>query len=449
MSGKAISKIASITVSLLLLLNSISGCTDRNIVQTTNSNSTNTSKNVIIRFMSNLPDRVAGQGKIEQFLADKYMIEHPEVKIEFETFQDVAFHQKFKIYIASNNIPDIYMTWISELSYLEKISAELNLQDFEGYGFTPGALETRMRNGKLYGIPLTNDMYLLYYNKALFDKFNIKVPKTYAELLQVTREFRAKGIIPCATNGKEKWIFSGMLTDLYYRINPDPMKHLANWDNASYEKDSAELKAAQYFKRLMDESFFQDNFSSTDYGTAKDLFTQGKAAMYYMGTWELGMATDPNLPESFKQNLAAMSFPAIGEEGHKVEVLANWYGGGYSVSKDSKVKEEAVDFLKFFFMPENWAQQVWDNGVCVAPQTLILAGSENELMKSVHNILSNTKKFHGEAPRQKSAGTFGSEIKDEVFQQLAVGILTPEQFVKTMDEGLRKGFEEEARNNNK
>lgn len=440
MSKKIEIKNISIVLSLILLC----GCSSFNNTKEVNVNIDNSSRQITIRFMSNLPDRTSGQGKIEQLLADQYTNQHPNVKIEFETLQDVAFQERFKAYIASNNIPDIYMTWVSELDFLDKISAELNLQDFVGDGFTPGALETRMRNGKLYGIPTSNDMYLLYYNKQLFNDNDIRIPETYQELLEAIKKFRDKGIIPCATNGKEKWEFSGLVTDLYYRINPDPLAHISNWNNAAYEKDSAELEAAEYFKKLMNAGFFQDDFANTDYGTAKDLFTQGKAAMYYMGTWELGMATDVNLPDSFKKNLAAISMPPIIQDNENNTVLANWYGGGYSVYKDSKVKNEAIDFLKYYFKPQNWAQLVWDNGICVAPQHLRLSGKENELMKSVYNILVDSVKFQGQFPSTKSAGTFGSETKDDVFQQLALGILSPKQYVQVMDEGLKKGFKEEA-----
>jgi raffinose/stachyose/melibiose transport system substrate-binding protein len=441
MSGKVRFKIVWIMTAIVALINLSACATSNKNYKMPNKNMA--PKNVTIKFMSNLPDRTAGQGKIQQLLADKYMKEHPEVKIEFETLQDVAFRQKFKIYIASNNIPDIYMNWISELDFLEKISQEINVEDFSNYGFTPGALETRMRNGKLYGIPTNNDMYVLYYNRSIFEKYDVNIPNSFEELLQVTKEFRKKGIIPCAVNGKEKWVFSGMVTDLYYKLNPDVMQHKSNWDNAYYENDLYELKAAEYYKKLMDAKFFQDNFSSADYATAKDLFTQGKSAMYYMGNWELGMATDPNLTESFKKNLAAMNFPNIHEDNKEVKVLANWYGGGYSISKNSKVKDEAIEFLKYFFLPENWAQQVWDNGVCIAPQHLRLNGNENELMKSVYDILAKTEKFQGEFPVSRSAGTFSTETKDNIFEQLSLGILTPKQYTKAMDEGLSKGFKEE------
>ena len=47
----------------------------------------------------------------------------------------------------------------------------------------------------------------------------------------------------------------------------------------------------------------------SDYGAARNLFGQGKAAMYLMGSWEMGLATDSNFSDEFKSNVDAFKFP--------------------------------------------------------------------------------------------------------------------------------------------
>lgn len=432
------------TTSILFLVIILNGC-GMVYVKSTSQEKTLKEKNIIkIRFMSNLTNRSTGQGKIEQLLADRYTKEHPNVKIIFETFQDDAFQQKFKAYVSLNDIPDIYMTWTgSQFDLPAKVSAELNPKDFKDYGFISGALETRMRNGKLYGIPKNNDMYFLYYNRDIFESNNIKIPNTFQELLTAAKKLRSKDIIPCATNGKDKWELSGIFTDIYYKVNPSPKMFHLNWDNASFEGDPFALKAARYYKQLIDANFFQDSYMTTDYGTAKNLFTSGKAAMYYMGSWELSMTSDEDLSDGFRKNLAVMQIPPIDGEKNDVSVLSNWYGGGYSVNKNSKVKKEAIEFLKYFFKPENWAQLSWDNGVCIAPQSFKLNANEMVLLKSVFSIFEKTDIYQGNYPTKRNGGSFGTGWWDTI-KELTMGVLTPEEFLKAMDKGLKQGFKEDA-----
>lgn len=396
---------------------------------------------ITIRVMSDLPDRTKGQGEIEDYLAQEYMKHKKNVKIEFETLEDVAYQQKFKAYMASDDLPDIFTTWHgSPDDYLSKIAMELNAKDFAEDGFITGVMESRMRNGKLYGIPRNNDFYLLYYNKSIFAQNNVKVPTTFNELIDAAKKFRNKGIIPCATNGKEKYELSGLYDEIYYKVNPDPLKHNEDWNTASYENDEYQLKAAAYYKRLMDSGFFQDGFPTTEYSAAKNIFTSGRAAMYYMGTWELSMGADSSLDDGFRMNLCAMNIPNIEGERNDIKVLDNWDGGGYSISVNSKVKKQAVDFMKYFFLPSNWARLVWKKGACIAPQHLRLYGNESELMKSVYNILITTDKFRGQYPVVNSAGSFSSGGADSVVQKFSLGLSTPMEFLRDMDSGLKNGF---------
>lgn len=394
-------------------------------------------KKVTIHFMSNLPDRESGQGKIEQLLADRYMEENPNVTIKFETLQDVAFQQKFKVYMSLDEVPDIFMTWTGpEFDLTQKVSEEINPDIIKGDGFNPGALETRKKDGKLYGIPKDNDMYLLYYNKSIFDKYKIKVPTTFKELLSACKQLRTHGIIPCSTNGKDKWELTGLYTDIYYRINPNPSKHTSNWDNAAFSKDPSALRTMNYYKQLMDCGFFQDEFAETDYGSAKDLFTSGKAAMYYMGTWELGMRSDTKLSENFRKNLEVMTFPLIEGESKDTSVFTKWYGGGYSIYKNSKVKKEALNFLKYFFRPSNWAQLVWDNGICISTQEFKLSGNESPLMKSVYEILIKTDKYKGNYPITKNADSFVLQSR-ELIKEFCMGLISPKEYLKELDYGIK------------
>ncbi len=94
---------------------------------------------------------------------------------------------------------------------------------------------------------------------------------------------------------------------------------------------------------------FQDDLLTSDYGASRNLFGQEKAAMYLMGSWEMGLPTDQNFPQSFRDNVGAFKVPGLKSgKGTAADQMA-WFGGNYMVSAKSKYKDLGVDYLKFYF----------------------------------------------------------------------------------------------------
>lgn len=394
-----------------------------------------------LRFFSNLPDRSSGQGKLEQMLLDNYMAVNPNVKIEVESLQDEPYKQKFKAYASSNDLPDIFMVW-GQPSFFAPImkegyAAELNKADYTKYGFFPGALDGFSMNGKLYGLPRNTDFMVLYYNKALFAKYKVKVPKTFEDLITAAKVFRSVGIAPCAINGKDKWTQALLFQDLIVK-NGAGQKVIYDVLNGKTkaEGNAALLKAAKDFKRLTDAKFFQDAFVSADYGAANNLFAQEKAAMYYMGSWEVGMKSNPSFSASFKKNVAVINFPAANSKAKATDLIA-WNGGGYAVSASSKQKAEAIKLLNYMMAPENWTKNAWQLGLAVPGQNYqkFMTGKENDLQKTLTSILSKATSLSGVGFNDSLTPNFKTD-SENISQELSAGLLTPEGFLKQLDKAI-------------
>lgn len=390
---------------------------------------------VTIRFMSNNPDRTSGIGLLEQTIIDNYMAENPNVTIEVEALQDQAYTAKFRAYQASNTLPDIFFVWgfpaqfmpIAEGGY----AAELNPADFADYNFFPGTFDAYTSDGKLYGLPESIDITVLYYNKKIFADNNIAVPTTYQGLIEASQALRAKGIAPCAQNGKEKWCLSIIYDDLALKRTGSQS---AMYDALNMKTDFATnpdfLQAAYDFKQLMDVGFFQDSFTSADYGSARNLFGQGKAAMYYMGSWEGSLASDPNFSDEFKANLGVMAFPSTeGGKGSSSDILG--WSSGLSVSANSPVKDAAIEFLKYWYLPENHTKLYWEMGLGLPAQKYdaFATGNETEIQKQLTQMLSGATSISICAWNDYLTPSFKTDVEG-ITQELAVGIKTPEQFVE-------------------
>ncbi len=403
-----------------------------------------TAKPVNLKFFSNMPDQTAGMGLAEKTLVDEYMKANPNVKIEIEALQDEPYKQKFKAYIASNELPDLFQAW-GFRAFFEPVmkggfAAELNKDDYKDYTFLPTSMDGFSYDGKLYGLPRNTDYYVMYYNKGLFDQAGVKVPTTFQELLDATKALRAKGIQPCSTNGKDKWAIISFYHNLYLlESGESQLIYDAVARKTKFADNPVFLKAAQDLKALMDVGFFQDSFVSADYGAARNLFTQEKAAMYYMGSWEIGMQSDTSFPESFRNNVSAFMVPVIEGGKGKDTDLFGMYGGGYAVSSASPSKDEAVKLLNFMLKPDNWSKIGWQSGGVISAQdiTPYATGKETQLQKTMLDILHSATSMSGQNFCEASAPSFKTASQD-LGQTLAAGIITPEKFIEELDKAADK-----------
>ncbi|WP_063847619.1 ABC transporter substrate-binding protein [Bacillus sp. FJAT-28004] len=392
---------------------------------------------VTLKFFTALADRSNGAGKIEQAIIDSYMAENPNVKIEVEALQDEPYKAKIKVYASTDAVPDIIQAW-GQTSFIKPLIdnnmlLELNEADFASSNFVPGAKDGFSQDGKLYGLPRGTDFLVIYYNKKIFDDNGLTVPTTTAELLEVSKQLRAKGINPLATNAMEGW-------SLPIWFEYAAQRHTGNFDKmdavlkgeAKFSGDADFLAAAQDIAALAENKALADGFLTADYGTSRNLFGQGQAAMFVMGNWEAGLATDENFPEEFRNNVGAISYPAS-DKGKSTDVAA-WYGGGYSVSKTSKHPEAAVAFLQYFFKPENWAKQVWQTGSGTPAQKFdqFLTGNETALQKQLVGIFSAMTSSSGTPVHDNGTDEFKTKVM-EAHQKLFGKQITPEQFLTEMD----------------
>lgn len=267
---------------------------------------------ITLKFFTALADRANGSGKVEQDIIDAYMKEHPNVKIEVEALQDEPYKSKIKVYASSNQMPDIIQAW-GQPSFLSPLLdndllLELNSADFEGDQFVSGSMDGFSKDGKLYGLPRSADYMVMFYNKKIFADNGIEVPKTTADLLAAVKTLRANKINPIAMNGMDAWTLPIWYEFVAQRQNGDFNK----MDEAVARKisfnDPSLVAAATEMQDFANAKGFADGWLTADYGAARNLFGQGQAAMFFMGAWESGLATDVNFSEEFRNNVGAFAF---------------------------------------------------------------------------------------------------------------------------------------------
>ena len=396
---------------------------------------------VTLKLFSNLPDRKNGQGLVEQTIIDEYMKENQNVKIEVEALDEEAYKTKFKAY-AMDGMPDVVSIW-GQPSFLDEVLdagvlAELAEADYTDYGFVSGSLEGFKKDGKLYGLPRNTDVMFFYYNQKMFEDNGWSVPQTYDELLALADKINGAGLTPVAMDGGDGWPMAIYLTDLMVKINGDSSKLVADAIANADFSNPVFAKASQILADSAKAGLFQTGYDSQDYGTAMNLFSNGQAAMFYMGSWEASMALNADIPEEIRNNIRVFTMPTVADGVGKNTDIAAWNGGGYGVSADSEVKAEAIKFLNYMYQPDKLSKYGWVNGVGMSAQdqTAYMTGNETELQLQILDIVNKATSVSGTPVNDCGPSTFKSTIESEI-QSVSNGSMSVEDFLSSIGKACK------------
>lgn len=408
----------------------------------TNSSAKKGDDKVTLKVFTNLPDRKNGQGLVEQQIIDEYMKENKNVTIKVEALDEEAYKTKFKAY-SMEGMPDVVSIW-GQPSFLDEVLdagvlAELNEDDYKDYGFISGSLDGFKKDGKLYGLPRNTDVAGFYYNEKMFKENGWTVPKTYDELLELAKKINDKGIIPLAMDGGDGWPMAVYLSDILYKLTgSDYSSTVSDAIKKGDFSDANIKKATEILKQTADAKMFQKGYDSQDYGTAQNLFTNGQAAMFYMGSWEASMALNEDIPKEIRENIRVFTMPIIDGGKGKATDIAAWNGGGYAVSSKSEHKEEAIKFLNYMYQPDKLSKYGWENGVGMSAQdqSAYMTGKETKLQMQFVDAVNNATSLSGTPINDCGPSTFKTSIESEI-QSVSNGSKSVDYFLKIIGDSCK------------
>jgi raffinose/stachyose/melibiose transport system substrate-binding protein len=392
-----------------------------------------------LKMGDNLSDRTGGWGAVVEQINAEFKQANPGVDFVTESYPDQPYQQKIKIYATAKQLPDVFKYWSFSTLLKPLVDAgfvlELNKADFAKYGFVPGSLESNVWGDKLYGIPVSADFWVIYYNKKLFKDAGAAVPATVDDLMALAPKFKAKGIIPMVTDGKDAWPLSITYDVLCERVNGDFSRQQAALDRKAKFTDPDFVEGARQYVKLIQSGLFQDDLMVSDYGASRNLFGQGKAAMYLMGPWEMGLATDTNFSEEFRANVDAFKFPVLKNGKGKIDDLEAWYGGNYVISSASKYKDLDLKYLKYY--AERFPVLAWEKHASFPAQKVTPLESDTPVAKTLLKILADAKKTSGTTTIDRSTPQF-KEDHQNFIRELSSGLVTPEEFCKKIEASAEK-----------
>jgi len=274
---------------------------------------------------------------------------HPRVKVKVETFANDDFKSKLAVEINSGTPPDVFFTWGGgPLAELASAGRVVDLTDALAEGgwrdrVLPAPLSFCTVKGRVYAVPLDISCVPLWYNAELFSKYGLKPPRTFEELLAVSRALRAKGVTPLALGNMKQWPGAFYFIYLASRCGGTQLffDAAARKPGRRFD-DPAFVRAGELLQELVKAGAFSKGFNGMIHDQARTQFFDGRAAMYLMGTWLVAKAREA--PEFFEK-MKCVAFPLVREGKGDPTTVVGGVNCAFAVSSACKERKAAVELV--------------------------------------------------------------------------------------------------------
>lgn len=290
-------------------------------------------------------------------LVEEFNASQDEIYVEQKIFSLNEYLQILQSSIAGEEEPDI----LGPHTHVRGFGEAGVVIDFKDYldedyidKFTDSTIKQYTWNDSLYALPWTAQTFGIFYNKDIFEEYDLEIPKTWDELIALGDEIREKTnrIQPMAFGNRGKWMGCDFYLPLITQVTDDPtlVLDMDRKSDVGWNRD-ATVEALELVQRLVNEEVFAPGANGLSNDQAINMFYNDRAAMYYAGSW---------IPQTFSLeapddlNWGVFKTPAY-KEG-KRHWTANESGANLSVSARSDHIEEAVEFVKYMFSNEVYAE---------------------------------------------------------------------------------------------
>lgn len=280
--------------------------------------------------------------------------------VEVVAIQNDNYKEKLVVAMSSGEAPDMYTSWSGGPmnEYIDSGFAQPLDDLYDKYDlrdvYMDGALEQSTYNGKLYAVPTYNIAISgIFYNKEMFEEYDLEVPTTVSELEAVSDKLVGEGIIPFALANSSKWTGSMFFQNLAARKGGlEPFREAVEGEG-SFEHESFKY-AGEKIQEWVKKDYFPDgvNSLSEDDGQAKQLIYQEKAAMILIGSWYTGtfLADSPE----FYEKMGWFPFPKVDDSDADPSIQIGTIGDQFiSFNVEGEKLDAAFEMATYYSKPDS------------------------------------------------------------------------------------------------
>jgi len=358
------------------------------------------------------------------------------IEIHFTAFAPTQYFAKLTLALESKTGPDIAYVGRFPTPLMESYATSGSILPLNGEvnfsNFPQWILKQATYNGKVYGVPYAVQVLGIFYNKDIYNHYNLSVPKTWDDLIENAKILKAHGVIPFAISGDVQFTLAMQHAMCGVSIlGPEWIKKLIDGETDFLSPKWVELNT------LLDnlKIYYQPGFIADNEAARDSLFAFGKAAMVFYGSWgyQIWKQLNPNI------NVGYFMVPPLSTD-QKPYAYA-YMDGAIAMTSSCNNKDMALKLLNFVASPE--FVSIFANITYNLPAVEGSKLPNDPLFEKVfstyeHNV-SPYVYWVGSVFVTQTPSLY-EDVLSPGMQKMYAGKITPEQFAQMAEDAISKWY---------
>lgn len=424
----------------------LSGCSGGNENQENDSGGKEF-EGITLRFAPNWgtdKDHEIGRQMLKEFC------DETGLNIELEEIAGDEMKNKIAVDVASDNEPDVWQYWPGAVC---KDLAEADvLADCEEYfaksekikkdHFDETALGPCTFDGKILALPRMGASAVLLINKEIFDQYGLEAPKTWDDLMEVSKVLRENGVTPLNVGsklGNPSHFFYNEIVD-QFQSGVEDVNNLKEDEKATFKTEAMEY-AADLIEEMVDAGCFADDVlgSTGDWAPSTAYYNEGYSAMCYTLSWQFASISDEMIEKS-----EIIKIPQIAETDREDNHIQGTTNDCWCISKkawEDEEKQDAIVALMDFLMWD-FTKEISQAGYMITVDKEIDKQIDYEQLDSklMKKVLTWRKENDIQADPMIWQNLPGLAIQTDycnALDELWAGTITGEEFINKCEESIK------------
>lgn len=293
----------------------------------------------------------------EQVLAGKFEAK-TGIHIDFQIIPSAQYFDVLKTKLNSGQGIDLFLGQAGKSDMKLQYDAANNAVDLTGESWVsrldPVVADQSSLDGKLYGAEVWDvvaaNYWVMVYNKDLFSKYNIAVPKTFADFETAAETLKSNGITPIYEPVSDGWHHVLWFPEVGAQaeaLEPGLVDNL-NANKTTFAGDATMAKALTQINDLYQKGYFgKDALSAKEADTSKAM----ASGTFGMTLSELsrGSQIEAAYPDKKATSFGYFPIPILDNQLQPTHPA----GPTWMVSSKSQHVAEAKQWLDYMMQPEN------------------------------------------------------------------------------------------------
>ena len=335
-------------LSILLILMSLP------VLAFANGEKESEQKEVTIWSFNLSPDALA---EVQDKIINVYQEDHPEVMINWQNIPYAGYREKLLTSAAGSALPDIFIDGFNMVGVyenagiIEDLSDDLDNFDFWDE-FTPSVVDLAKVGDKVYGVPFRLKVYPTIINTEIFEEVGLDPndpPTTWDDMLYAAKKiFKAENGSVVRAGASNFYNQASMARTFDLLVQQDGGQ-LLDEDGYPAFNDEHGMNALKFLIELYNVEK-PVGLAPID-ETVNRVFVLGKAGISSTNSYDsIQSALQTGEDEIIAKTKVVMPMRSNNPSGKNV---AMFDGDMAYLSSTSPVKAEALDFINYFYQPDN------------------------------------------------------------------------------------------------